>query len=75
MFCVDTHLLKLKIVEHNTTQEALAQSLEIDRSTLHRRLVSGTLRIRDIHKICEVLHLSNEECMQIFLRQQSQKCD
>ena len=67
MYQINTRKLQCKIVEAGTTQEAIAKDLGIDRGTFRRRLVSGRLQIRDIHKICEVLSLSRDECYQIFL--------
>ena len=74
MYEVDIKRLQTKIVECGTTQEALASELGIDRSTLRRRLASGRLMVRDIHKIVEVLNLSREEAIAIFLHEKSHKC-
>lgn len=74
MYCIDNAKLQAKIVEHGMTQEGLAFELGIDRGTFRRRLNAGKLQIRDIHKICDVLHLSVDEAIDIFLSTQSQKC-
>lgn len=74
MFCIDIDKLNGKIVERGTTKEALAAAIGINRSTLHRRLKNGSLRVGDVHKICEVLRLTAAEAMEIFLSQKSQKC-
>lgn len=74
MFCIDIDKLNGKIVEFGTTKEALAAAIGIDRSTFYRRLKNSSLRIGDIHKICEFLELSASEAMDIFLSQKSHKC-
>lgn len=74
MYHVDVKRLQAKVVECGITQEALAAELGIDRSTLRRRINSGRLQIRDIHKICEVLHLTASDAVAIFLCEKSQKC-
>lgn len=74
MYQIDIKKLQAKIVECGITQEVLAEELGIDRATLRRRLNSGRLQIRDIHKMCEVLDLTTDEAIAIFLSQKSQKC-
>ena len=69
MYSVNVPKLNGKIAEMGITREALADKLEISRSTFLRRLTGNTLRIRDIHGICEVLKLSTEEAVDIFLAQ------
>lgn len=73
MFRIDIDKLNGKIVERGTTKEALAAAIGINRSTLYRRLKNGTLRVCDVHKICEFLSLSTAEAIDIFLAGQSQK--
>lgn len=67
MYHVDLDKLNGKIVERRTTKEAIADHIGIDRSTLFRRIRTGSLRVGDIHKICDYLNLSREEAMDIFL--------
>ncbi len=67
MYHIDLDKLNGKIVECRTTKEAIADDLGIDRSTLFRRIRTGTLRVGDIHGICNCLNLSREEAMDIFL--------
>lgn len=74
MFCIDTDKLNGKIVERGTTKEALAAALGINRCTLYRRLKNYSLRVEDVHKICEFLQLTAAEAMAIFLCDKSQKC-
>lgn len=67
MYWVDINKLNGKIVERETTKEAIADEIGIDRSTFYRRLKRGKLLIGDMHKMCEVLHLSTSEAIEIFL--------
>lgn len=69
MYHVDTNKLNGKITERQTTKEAVASEIGIDRSTFYRRLRSGKLLIGDVHKMCEVLDLSTTEAVEIFLAQ------
>lgn len=69
MYHVDLDKLNGKIVERRTTKEAIADEIGIDRSTFYRRLRSGKLLVGDIHKMCEYLHLSTPEAVEIFLAQ------
>jgi len=65
---VDVKKLQNRIVEKGTTQEAIAESIGIDRSTFYRRLKRGdTFTIGEIHRLVEVLGLSKEEAINIFL--------
>jgi DNA-binding Xre family transcriptional regulator len=70
LYHVDLNKLKGKIVEKETTQEAIADQIGIDRSTFYRRIKNGKLLVGDIHKICEALHLSTSEAVEIFLAKQ-----
>ncbi len=67
MFHVDVNKLNGKIAERNTTKEAVADAIGVNRSTFYRRLKYSTLTIRDIHKICDVLRLSGADALEIFL--------
>ena len=69
MYSVNIARLYGKIVECGLTKEALADQLGIARSTFFRRLKNNSLRICDIHKICEILNLTREEACEIFLSQ------
>lgn len=67
MYHVNIDKLNGKIAERNTTKEAIASAIGIDRSTFYRRLKTSTLTIRDIHGICEELELTVPEAVEIFL--------
>lgn len=61
--------LQHKIIEKNTTQEALAMSVGIDRSTFSRKLKSSgnAFTVGEMMKMMKVLSLSNEDTIRIFL--------
>lgn len=63
--------LKKKIVEKNTTQEALAMALGIDRSTLYRKMKGGLscLTLSEAKKISKYLGLSETEAFNVFFGQ------
>ena len=63
--------LKEKIVEKNTTQEALAMALGIDRSTLYRKMKGGLayLTLSEAEKISKYLGLSEKEAFNVFFGQ------
>ena len=67
MYCIDVNKLKAKAIAKGTTFDGLALDLGIDRTTLYRRIRTCTLRIGDIHKLIEVLDLTPEETIAIFL--------
>lgn len=67
MYYVDEDKLNGKIVECRTTKERIADEIGVDRSTFYRRLKSSTLRLSDVHKMCECLNLTDAEAISIFL--------
>jgi len=70
MYHVDINKLNGKIAENQTTKENIAKEIGVDRTTFLRRLKRGKLLIGDAHKICEVLNLSTNEAVDIFLATQ-----
>ncbi len=60
--------LKRLIAKKNTTLEALATALGMDRSTLYRKMKGGlsSLTIGDAEKIIKFLALSEEEIRFLF---------
>ncbi len=66
-----SNLIKQKIIEQNTTQEALATVLGIDRSTLYRKLKGGisSLTLRETRIIFDYLNFSESEKSEFILRQ------
>lgn len=69
MYKIDMDELKVKAKAKNTTLDGLAKDLGIDRTTFYRRIRTVTLRVKDIHKIVEVLELTPDETIAIFLAQ------
>ncbi|MHB9781145.1 DUF739 family protein [Streptococcus sp. 10F2] len=64
---VDVLKLKGKIVEKNTTQEALADKMGIDRSTFYRKMKQGgNFSIKEANAIVQYLSLSRDEALRIF---------
>ena len=68
---VNIDMLKGKIVENGFTQEKIASMVGMDRSTFSRKMKSSALdfSVEEMHKLCAILTLSNEEAVQIFLAQ------
>ena len=68
---LNANKLKGKIIERGFTISELAEILNIDKSTLYRRLGGGSahLTIREADKIVETLSLSSEEAGAIFFSQ------
>ncbi|MBO4677887.1 MAG: helix-turn-helix domain-containing protein [Oscillospiraceae bacterium] len=69
MYHVNVSRLNGRIVEAGMTKESLADKIGLARSTFFRRLKSNSLRICDVHGICEALNLSAAEACDIFLSQ------
>lgn len=66
--------LKGKMVENGLTQDELARRIDMDRSTLNRRLKTGeSFTIGEANRITMVLNLSKEDAMDIFLPELSHK--
>lgn len=68
---VNTDMLRGKIVEHGFTQENVANLIGMDRSTFSRKMKSNALdfSVEEMHKMCEILTLTNEDAREIFLSQ------
>lgn len=67
---IDVQRLKDTVAARNTTLEAVAMILGIDRSTLYRKLKRGKtgLTVYDAQKISSFLELSLDESLAIFWR-------
>lgn len=65
---VNINKLRGKIIENGLSVKDLADKLEIDRSTLYRKMNSegDTMTISDAEKISKILNLSLEEVNSIF---------
>jgi len=66
---VDIPKLRGAIVTAGYTQEKLSAELKIDKSTFSRKMMSEGLSfsIGEMHRIAEILSLSNEQASEIFL--------
>lgn len=74
---INTLKLKGKIVENNTTLEAVAKSIKMDRSTFYRKIKNNgeTFTLGEMYKIVDVLSLSQQETIDIFLKENSHYCE
>lgn len=70
MNILNLNKLKGKIVENEMNVSDIAKLLEIDRSTLYRKLKGDgdKLTVKEANQIVNVLHLSKEEAMAIFFK-------
>ena len=61
-------MLKGRIVEHNTTQESVADEIGMNRSTFYRKMKEGgkLFTVEQVHKLVKILSLTNEDVMKIF---------
>lgn len=71
---VDIARLKGNIVSKGMTQEQLAKEIDVDPSTLSRKMqLSGnTFTIGEVHRIVDVLNLPAKEAANIFLAENLQ---
>lgn len=68
---VNVNKLRGKVVELGHSIESLAELVNIDRSTMYRKL-SGKgdgFTIKEVDRICKALNLSKEEAVAIFFTQ------
>lgn len=67
---VNINKLRGKIIENGLSVKDLADKLEMDRSTLYRKMNSegDTMTISDAERISKILNLSLEEVNSIFFR-------
>ena len=65
---VNINKLRGKIIENGLSVKDVADKLEMDRSTLYRKMNSegDTMTISDAEKISKILNLSLEEVNSIF---------
>lgn len=64
---VNKQKLKAVIVEKNTTQELLANELNIDRSTFSRKMSEkGKFSVEEANEIVKSLELTKDEALAIF---------
>lgn len=65
---VNINKLKGKMKEKNITQEKLADSIGVARSTINRKINQGgsDFSIEEVQKIISLLEISNVEAIEIF---------
>ena len=68
---MNVNMLKGKIVEKGLNVDAVAGMIDVDRSTLYRKIngVGDKLTIGEANLIVKGLHLTKEEAMSIFFSQ------
>jgi DNA-binding XRE family transcriptional regulator len=61
-------ILRGKIVERDTTQEAVASKMHINRSTFYRKMKENgkSFTVEEVQKLAHVLNLTCEDVMKIF---------
>ena len=61
-------ILRGKIVEHNTTQEAVADAIGINRTTFYRKMKENgkNFTVAEVQRIADVLSLSGDDVMRMF---------
>lgn len=66
----DMAKLRGKIAEKSLTQEEVASMIGVDGSTFSRKMKANglTFTVEQMHKIADVLALTNQEAVQIFLQ-------
>lgn len=74
---VNTARLKGKLVERGLNQEKISKAIGMDRSTFSRKMRRGGMcfTISEMYKIVSELHITNEEACEIFLADDSRKCE
>ncbi|MGN8983344.1 XRE family transcriptional regulator [Enterococcus villorum] len=63
---VNTAKLKGLIVERGTSQQAVAASIGIDRSTFYRKMKNGIFTVAEAERIKENVPLTDLEAIEIF---------
>lgn len=65
---MNTQMLKGKIVEAGTTQEAIADSIGMDRSTFYRKMkrMGNTFTVAEMNGMIKSIPLSKEDAVTIF---------
>lgn len=65
--------LKGRMVEKGVTQDALAKAIDVDRSTMSRKMTGkASFTVGEAEKISLFLHLSKDDSVSIFLPTMSQ---
>lgn len=67
MYITDIDKLKETLTKKGVTMDDLADYIGVDRSTIFRRIKANKLHISDMQKAAEMLELSAEQAISIFL--------
>lgn len=62
----DVEKLKTEINKKNISVQELAATLNIDRSSLYRKLKDGSFKIAEANSIIDLLDLPNDKAIAIF---------
>lgn len=67
---MNVQMLKGKIVEACTTQEAIADTIGMNRSTFYRKMknMGNTFTVEQMKKMVDAIPLSTEEAINIFFK-------
>ncbi|WP_197041696.1 XRE family transcriptional regulator [Robinsoniella sp. KNHs210] len=67
---MNVQMLKGKIVEACTTQEAIADTIGMNRSTFYRKMknMGNTFTVEQMKKMVDVIPLSTEDAINIFFK-------
>ncbi|HAC61772.1 MAG TPA: hypothetical protein DCF66_06380 [Lachnospiraceae bacterium] len=66
MYQIDRDLLGYYVKKANTTYAALAEEMDIDRSTLSRHIATNTLTVAEMYVFIRALSLTKEDVFLIF---------
>lgn len=68
---VNLNLLRAKIVENNTTQECVANSIGMNRTTFYRKMKANgsQFTVEEVAGLAKALSLSSTDIMRIFFAQ------
>ena len=69
----DERLFRSKVVYNGITLGELASKLEINQSTLTKKLKDGSFNRQEISRVAEVLHLSDDDVINIFFAEELEK--
>lgn len=65
---MDLKELKERVEKSKLSKTAIAEGCGFSRETLYNKLDSGNFSVAEATKLAEILHLSNEEKIKIFLQ-------
>lgn len=74
---MNTDRLRDLITEKGMTIDSVAKEIGMDPSTFYRKLKShgNNFSIGEMHALQDLLEITTEDCVNIFLRTNSHKCE